>query len=97
MKHFFKIFFILLIIQIIIGFTNLLNSNLPEIIQQIFHLLNVLISLPLSMIDRTYPFYALGSLSFQIFLFVLNLSLQTLIIFLISKGINLKSRIKEKN
>ncbi len=95
MKHFFKIFFTLFLIQIIIGFTNLLSANLPEVIQQIFHLLNVLISLPLSMIDRTYPFYALGSLSFQIFLFVLNLSLQTLIVFLITKGINLKSRIKE--
>lgn|GEM_PF-2733557 len=36
---------------------------------------------PVAFIDRSYPFYALGSTAFVIFIHVLNISLQALLIF----------------
>lgn len=95
MKYFLKLLFILLFIEITIGFLSLIDDNFPEIIKDFIHIIIYLISLPLSLIDRTYPFYAEGSLFFQFFLFTLNLIIQTAIAYFILRRTKFKKSIKQ--
>ena len=95
MKYFLKLFLILLFSEITIGFLSLIDDNFPEIIKNFIHIIMYLISLPLSLIDRTYPFYAEGSLLFQIFLFLVNLIIQTAIAYFILRRSNFKKSTKQ--
>lgn len=61
-----------------------------EVVRLFFHntflnWVNTAISLPLVLLDRSYPFYAEGSTVFGLTLFILNVLLQTIIIYFLIK------------
>ena len=63
-----------------------------QILKLFFHntflcFMNIIISLPLVLIDRSYPFYAEGGALFGITLMLLNILIQTVLVFLIFKAI----------
>ena len=49
--------------------------------------MNIIISLPLVLIDRSYPFYAEGGIVLGMTLMLLNVLIQTVIVFLVFKAI----------
>jgi len=54
-------------------------------------LISVIISYPLSILDRSYPFYAEGSVYFGLFLTLLNVAFQSIFVMLLTsiiKNIN---------
>ena len=91
MKFFFKIFFSIFLIDIIIHLLYEIKSSIGiSIINKAITLLNFIISCPAILIDRTYPFYANVSLLMAISLLILNILIQTVIIYIIIKKNNSK-------
>jgi hypothetical protein len=86
MKRFILIFFGILLFEIGFGLLTLQYTN------SIFSFIKFLICLPLSLIDRSYPFYAEGSPYFCLFLTLINISIQTLIIIFIYSKLNFKNK-----
>lgn len=84
MKKSIIIFLLLFLFEITIHVVSLLYCN------SLLSLIKVIISLPLSFFDRTYPFYAEGSYYFGFFLTIINILIQTLIIIFIMKFISKK-------
>ncbi len=85
MKSFLKIFLGLFLFEIIFGVFSLfinMNSNFP-FLGKTLNFINHLLCFPLNIFDESYPFYALGSIGFILFLIVLNVFFQTILIFII--------------
>ena len=80
MRKFFIFFSILLVIEIAISLLHLSFHN------TVLSFLNFLISLPLSQIDRSYPFYAEDNI-LGLFLTLISLTIHTLIVIMIFKVI----------
>ena len=80
MKKFILTFICISLIEVTIGILRLSFHN------SILSFLSVLISMPLVLIDRSYPFYA-EDYVLGIFLTVINVLIQTAIVFLIFKAI----------
>jgi hypothetical protein len=87
MKSFIKIFFILLLFEIILGILNLYFNNQNNFIsiKWFFAFFNNIVAMPLSLIDRTYPFYAEGFIYQGVTLSFVNLLLQTTFVFFMQK------------
>jgi len=99
MKLFLKIFTILLIIVLAFGiFNNLVYQKTNwETINSILNYIMIALSCPLYLIDKTYPFYAQGSIGFVISLSILNLLVQTIFVFIIVKLIKSARKSRAKN
>ena len=85
MKSFLKIFFGLLIFEIVFGVFSLfinMHSNFP-FLGKTLNFINHLLCFPLNIFDESYPFYALGSIGFILILILINVFFQTTIIFII--------------
>jgi len=85
-KTFLLIFISLIFIELIIGFISLSfggvipNNPVIGFIAKFFNYLVLLSSLPLSLYDKSYPYYAMVSTPITFGLIILNLVLQTIII-----------------
>lgn len=91
MKTFLKIFICTFIIDIAINLFSQINSSIEiSIINKIITFLNFIASSPAIHIDRSYPFYTNGSFLKVISIFILNVLIQSLIIYLIIKKNNSK-------
>lgn len=91
MKKFIKLFFAIFLIDMIIHLLYEIKSSIGiSIINKIIIFLNFIISSPAFLIDRTYPFYANVSLLIAISLLILNILIQTVIIYIIIKKNNSK-------
>ncbi len=84
---FLKIFGTIFLFQSIII---LLKSLLPSNYNSIFNFLESLISLPLRIIHPSYPFYIEGSGFKIVFLVLINLTIQSIFVFLIYRGKSFK-------
>ena len=87
MKTFVKIFLSLLLFELIFGFfvlyASIYISN--EFLNGTLSFLISILAYPIQFLDRTYPFYAVGSFGFQLFLVIINVFFQSFFIFLIFK------------
>ena len=91
MKKFIKIFFTILLIDIMIHFLYEIKSYIGiSIINRIIIFLNFIISYPAILIDITYPFYTNSSLLLVISILIINILIQTFIIYIIIKKNNSK-------
>ena len=81
MKKFIFIYAFIFLFDVIIQILKLFFHN------TFLSFMNIIISLPLVLIDRSYPFYAEGVALFGITLMLLNILIQTVIVFLIFKAI----------
>ena len=79
MKLFFKIFLLWSLFVFVMTFMNgyLYQKTNLQTIKFIFSHLTLILSCPLYLLDKTYPFYAQGSVWFVIGLTILNLLMQT--------------------
>ncbi len=84
LNQFFKTFFLLFIIELIIGLLDvvvystefsLFGFKLQGLTNYLVHL----ISLPVNLLGRDYPFYA-GSFGLSVFLFIVNVFLHTILV-----------------
>ena len=82
MKKFMFLFVFIFLFEILIQILKLFFNNI------FLSIINVIISLPLILIDRSYPFYAEGSIILGMSLFIVNVLLQTIIIYVVYKNIN---------
>lgn len=85
MKLFLKILSILLLMYILVGLLNMFIHSDFIIFKWLIAILNIAISMPLKLIDKSYPFYT--NISLSILLSVLNLLLQTSFIIILIKFI----------
>lgn len=80
-KLFFKLFFLLLIIQLTVGllgaFLEFSNSNLSTITSMLL----TIFSLPINFISSDLPFYAREGTTASILYWILNLFIQTVILY----------------
>lgn len=85
MKLFLKIFFGLFLFESIFGIISLFINMYSDfsILGKTLNFVNHLLCFPLNIFDESYPFYALGSIGFVVFLIVLNVFFQTILIFII--------------
>ena len=79
MKKFIALFFIMLVSETAIEVVRLFFHN------TFLNWVNTAISLPLVLLDRSYPFYAEGSTFFGLTLFIINVLLQTITIYFLIK------------
>ena len=87
MKYFLKLFLIVIGAEIVLWLLSMalkLNS-MPKPLHSLGSLLTVLLSLPLSLIDRSYPYWAMGNIGFSIFLMLSTLLIHTIFFFLLIK------------
>ena len=82
-KHrlFIKIFFLLLLIQLIIVVAHVLLTNTDSSFSEITSFIISLISLPISVISADLPFYSAEGTLFRLIFWTLNLVIQTLAIY----------------
>lgn len=85
MKKFILFFLGIFLFEVLIQIIDLFCSN------SILSVFKTLTSLPLSLIDRSYPFYAEGSTFFGIILVVINVFIQTFILLFIKEKLISKS------
>jgi hypothetical protein len=88
MKKFLFLFWALLLLEFIVQMTGLFFH------QPLLSCIKVIISLPLSLIDRSYPFYAKGSFWFGLTLTLMNIAIQAFIILFIKSKITSKKQLK---
>lgn len=83
MKLFFKLLFIVIILEIIIAIscTYIIQESSNSFLVNLCNLIIIFLSFPAYLIDKTYPFYADGSAGFGFMLVLINVLLQTLILF----------------
>ena len=87
MKSFFKIFAFLFIAEIALGMLGvfLTQGVYINILNTIGHYIMLIISLPISLIDRSYPFYAPVPLFKALSLVAINVAIHALLFKLIFK------------
>jgi len=83
MKLFFKLLFIVIVLEIIITIscTFIMEETSCRLLKTICSLLIIFLSFPIYIIDKSYPFYAQGSANFGMMLMLINVVLQTLILY----------------
>lgn len=88
MKFFLKIYISLFFLEVLLSILGQLiiiyNFNFLSV-RWIVSSINILISLPISLIDRRYPFYAQISVYQGFLLFLVNLLIHVIIVYLIFK------------
>ena len=85
MKKFILLFFGVFLFEVFIQIIDLFYSN------SIISIFKIITSLPLSLVNRSYPFYAEGSTFFGIILVTINVIIQTLILLFIKEKLISKS------
>ncbi|RYH72818.1 hypothetical protein EVU94_11435 [Flavobacteriaceae bacterium 144Ye] len=95
-KYFVKLFLIVVLTVVVIQVLHLLTSNSSALagsfIETLLGYLVTLTSLPLRLIDRSYPFYAMGSLWKVLLLVLINLLLQTTLLYVLLKTVFKKGK-----
>ena len=89
MKSFFKLFVLVFFAEVMLGMLSLLleqKSELYPLAGIISSLIMSLLSLPFSLIDRTYPYYSIESEWFNLLMIVTTLIVHTLLVFVIYKS-----------
>lgn len=83
MKLFFKLLLIVILLEIIIGIscTLIIQETSIPFLASLCTLLMIFLSFPIYLIDKTYPFYAPHSASFGMMLVIINVLLQTLVLY----------------
>ncbi|MBC8644985.1 MULTISPECIES: hypothetical protein [Flavobacterium] len=83
MKLFFKLLFIVIILEIVIGIscTYIIQESSSRFLVNLSNLIIIFLSFPIYLIDKTYPFYAVGSEGFGFMLVFINVTLQTLALY----------------
>lgn len=81
LKLFLKIFFLLLVIQLIIGVIDILLSNADSSFSSITSFVISIFSFPLSLINKNLPFYSGEGIHVTLMFWTLNLVIQTLAIY----------------
>lgn len=82
MKKFIKYFFIVLIVEIVLWvLIILIQSGNNGFLRRIAYYLQELMSLPLSLIDRSYPYWAPVSLGFSVLMLFSTLLFHTLAVY----------------
>ncbi len=81
LKLFLKIFFLLLVIQMIIVIADVAISNADSSLSAITSLIISIFSFPISLISRDLPFYSGEGIYVMVLFWTLNLVLQTMIIY----------------
>jgi len=92
MKKFLKIFALAFVIEVILVFIcSLASSFTTGYLLSFFLIVIDLISYPIILIDRTYPFYVMGPAYLALTLYIINISIHSIIIYTIVKGSKTKS------
>ncbi|TPD67152.1 hypothetical protein [Flavobacterium microcysteis] len=83
MKLFFKLLFAVIILEIIISIscTYIIEESSSRFLVNLSHLIIIFLSFPVYLIDKSYPFYSDGSANFGFMLVLINVLLQTLILY----------------
>ena len=81
LKVFLKIFFLLLVIQMIIVLANVVLTNVDSSLSAITSFIISIFSFPISLISSDLPFYSGEGIYVMVILWTLNLVLQTMIIY----------------
>ncbi|OIQ22479.1 MAG: hypothetical protein BM557_00385 [Flavobacterium sp. MedPE-SWcel] len=87
MKLFFKYFVKVLAVEAILLIIYLLLTIniMPDRVRSIGHAISTLLSLPLSLINRSYPYWATGSIYFKLLLILVTLLTHTFIVYKLAK------------
>ncbi|WP_339754562.1 hypothetical protein [uncultured Winogradskyella sp.] len=80
-KLFLKIFFILVIVQLIIGFTDILLTSAASSLSSITSFMLTIFSFPIGLISRNLPFYSGEGIYVTLLFWALNLILQTIAVY----------------
>lgn len=95
-KYFVKLFLIVVLTVVVIQVLHLLTSNSSTLagsfIETLLGYLVAITSLPLSLMDRSYPFYAMGSTWKVLLLVFINLLLQTELLYVLLKTVFKKGK-----
>ena len=81
LKLFLKIFFLLVLVQLIVIIAELTLGDLNGVMASIISVLLTIISFPLSIISAKLPFYSGEGIPITMLFWLLNLTIQTLIIY----------------
>lgn len=83
MKLFFKLLFVVIILEIIIAIscTYIIEESSSRFLVNLCNLIMIFLSFPAYMFDKSYPFYADASANFGFMLVLINVLLQTLILY----------------
>ena len=81
LKLFLKIFFLLVLVQLVVIIAELTLGDLNGLMASIISVLLTIISFPLSIISAKLPFYSGEGIPVTMLFWVLNLTIQTLIIY----------------
>lgn len=83
MKLFFKLLLIVILLEIVIviSCTFIMEDTSSQFLKNICGLLIIFLSFPIYILDKSYPFYAHGSANFGLMLMLVNVILQTLILY----------------
>ena len=84
MKYFLKLFLTVIVSEILLRLLIIVLQLdvMPKPIHLLGSILSVLSSLPLSLIDRSFPYWAMGSLQFTFSLVLITWFIHTVIVFL---------------
>lgn len=87
MKLFLKILIGLLLFEFLLVFSSniLFQKTTFETLSSILSFFVQIFSYPLFLLDKSYPFYANGSVLFSIFIFIANLIVQTFFLYFLIK------------
>lgn len=83
MKLFFKLLFIVIVLEIIVAIscTFIIQETSIQLLKSFCNIIIIFLSFPLYLIDRTYPFYAHGPAHFGFMITLINVLLQTSILY----------------
>jgi hypothetical protein len=71
------------------------NENRPAALKWVISFFKVLSTMPLNLIDRSYPYYAQASHGFQLMLVLVNVTVQTIVVYCVTAHY-LRTRKKSK-
>lgn len=80
-KLFFGLFFLILILEFALVLSAQFAPERPSFLWRCASFLRVLSCMPLNLLDRSYPYYAMGPAWFGISLTVVNTGLQTVLVY----------------
>ena len=83
LKLFLKIFFLLMIVQLVIGLVDILLNNAGSSFSEITSFIISIFSIPLSLISRNLPFYSGEGIYITLMFWGLNLIIQTTAIYVL--------------